>query len=525
MHGDENRAGRLRAPIALTSRRDPRTLVVGRPTDAQSLDPARVSDNESAEVCEQIYEPLLTYDPHTRRIEPGLAQTWQMSSDGRVWTFHLRPGVRFHDDTPLDADAVVFSLERVRDAHHPFHIADRSGLSFVYMENVFRDMRRVEKIDPLTVRITIDRLYAPFEANLAMFPVAIVSPNQVKKWGVDYYKHPSGTGPFRFVKWEAGRIVLERNPDYWGKPPEIDRLVFRAVADARQRLIELESAALDVAYSIPPDQLQFVELLPDLVVLQEPSLAVAYLAMNTTHPPFDDVRVRRAVNHAVNRDPIVKLAYQGLAAAASGPLPPEQWGYHEATTTYVYDPDRARALLAEAAADRRFDPSRVLRLYAPSTPRPYLPEPDLIARVLQANLAAVGIKTELVIQDKEKHNEATERGDHDLCLFGWVSDNGDPDNFLYTLLDEDNARPGMAQNLAFYRDDDLHQILLSAQRITERGRRVELYRRAQERIALQAPWVPLAHPRTAVAARVSVDGIDINPTSGIDFKGVRRRAP
>jgi peptide/nickel transport system substrate-binding protein len=524
VHGDDNRSGRPRVPLAVTSRRDPGTLVVGRPTDAQSLDPARVSDNESAEVCEQIYESLLTYNGNTKRIEPGLAEKWEMSTDGRVWTFHLRKGVRFHDGSALDAAAVVFSLDRVRDSRHPFHIADRSGLSFVYWENVFRDMRRVEAIDPLTVRITIDRLNAPFEANMAMFPVAIVSPGEVAKWGVDYYRHPSGTGPFKFVRWDHGRIVLARNDQYWGKHPEIERLVFRAVPDARQRLIELESAALDVAYSIPPDQLQFVELLPDLLVKQVPSLSVAYLAMNTTHPPFDDVRVRRAVNHAVNRDPIVMLAYQGLASPATGPLPPEQWGYHESQTTYPYDPERARALLAQAAADRRFDPARVLRLYAPSTPRPYLPEPQVIARVLQANLAAVGIKTELVIQDKERHQVSTENGEHDMCLFGWVSDNGDPDNFLYTLLDQDNARPGLAENLAFFRDDELHRLLLSAQRVTARGRREELYRRAQERIALEAPWVPLAHSRTAVAARVNVEGLTINPTSGVEFKGVRRLA-
>ncbi len=520
--GDEHRTGRLRAPVLAASRRDPGTLVVGRPRDAQSLDPARVSDNESVEVCEQIYDTLLTYNTTTRRIQAGLAESWRMSSDGTQWTFRLRDGVRFHDGTPLDADAVVFSLERQRDPGHPFHIPDRTSLDFVYWQTSYRNVRKVEAIDRLTVRVTIDALYAPFEANMAMFPVAIVSPKAVARSGADYYRHPVGTGPFRFVSWQSGRIVLERNPDYWGAPPAIDRLVFRAMPDARQRLIELESAALDVAYSIPPDKLQFVELLPDLVVHQQSALAVAYLAMNTAHPPFDDVRVRRAVNHAVNRDPIVKLAYQGLASPATGPLPPEQWGYHRAEITYPYDPERARELLAEATAAGRFDPLRVYRLYAPASPRPYLPEPEVIARVLKANLAAVGVKTELVVQNKEKHDVSVERGDHDLCLYGWVGDNGDPDNFLYTLFDESNTRPGLAQNLAFFRDAELHQLLVGAQRIVARSRREELYRRAQERIAAQAPWVPLAHSRVAVAARVNVDGITINPTNGVEFKRVRR---
>jgi peptide/nickel transport system substrate-binding protein len=523
--GDDRGVGHLRAPPAAASRRDPGTLVVGRPADALSLDPARVGDSESVEVCEQIYETLLRYDPATRQIRPGLAESWQMSSDGRVWTFRLRRGVRFHDGTPLDAAAVVFSLERQRDPAHRHHGPDRTRLRFAYWQNLYRNVRRVEAIDPRTVRITIDRLYAPFEANMAMFPVSIVSPAAVARWGPDYYRHPVGTGPFRFARWKEGHIVLERNPDYWGSPPAIDRLVFRVIPDARQRLIELESAAIDVAYSLLPDELQFVELHPDLTVYREPSSAVSYMAMNTTHPPFDDVRVRRAVNHAVNKDSIVKLAYQGLATPAAGPLPPQQWGYHGNVATYDYDPARARALLAEASAAGRFDPDRVHRLYTLSTPRSYLPDPEFIARVIQANLAAVGIKTELVIQRMRKHLISTQRGEHDLCLLGWIGDTGDPDNFLYTLFDQDSTTLGVARNLSFYRDAELHELLLAGQRTTVRARREEIYRAAQVRIASEAPWVPLAHSKVAVAARVDVGGIIVNPTTVVEFKGVRRLGP
>ncbi len=520
--GEEHEAGRLRAPAAAASRRDPSTLVVGRPVDAISLDPARVADSESVEVCEQIYETLLSYDSRSGQMRPGLAESWQMSRDGRQWTFHLRQGVQFHDGTPLDAAAVVFSLERQRDPNHRFHGFDRTGLRFFSWQNLYRNVRRVEALDPRTVRITIDRLYAPFEANMAMFPVGIVSPTAVARWGPDYYRHPSGTGPFRFVGWEPGTIALERNPDYWGTRPGIERLVFRTIPDAHQRLTELESAAIDVAYTLRPDELQFVELHPDLTVYKQSASAVAYLAMNTARAPWGDVRVRRAVNHAVNKESIVKLAYQGLASPASGPLPPEQWGHARTETTYAYDPARARELLAEAAADGHFDLARVYRIYAPAAPRPYLPDPEFIARVLQSNLAAVGIKTEILVQRMSKHLDSVQRGDHDFCLFGWIADTGDPDNLLYTLFDQDSATPGVARNLAFYRDPELHQLLLAAQETTERARRVELYRQAQERIALEAPWVPLAHARVAVAARVDVGGIVLNPTTIVEFRGVKR---
>jgi peptide/nickel transport system substrate-binding protein len=518
----EQQVGSLQAPASATSRRDPATVIVGRPADALSLDPGRVGDNESVEVVEQIFETLLTYDAAAREVRPGLASSWKVSDDGRVWTFALRQGIRFHDGTALDAAAVVFSLERQRDPAHRFHERDRTGFRFTYWQNLYRNVQKVEAVDARTVRVTIDRRHTPFAANMAMFPVSIVSPTAVARWGPDFYRHPVGTGPFRFVKWESGLILLERNPDYWGTPPAIGRLVFRAIADARQRLTELESAAIDVAYSLLPDELQFVELHPDLTVYQEPAAAVAFLAMNTSHPPFDDLRVRQAVNHAVNKDSIVKLAYQKLATAATGPLPPSQWGHHKPRATYPYDLERARALLAEAARDGRFDPERTYRFYSLATPRAYMPDPEFIARVIQANLAEVGLKTDLVVQRMRKHMKSVQNGEHDLCLFGWIGDSGDPDDFLTTLFDQQNNPSGLARNLAFYRDRELDDLLRAGQAAGSRRERLDIYRAAQERIADQAPWVPLAHSHVAIAARMDVGGIVIKPTAVVEFKGVRR---
>ena len=308
-----------------TSDRDPGAIVVGRPADALSLDPARVTDNESAEVCEQIYDALLRYRPGTNIIESGLARTYEVSRDGREWTFHLREGVRFHDGTPLNADAVVFSFKRQLDDKHPYHIADSTGLSFAWA-NTYRNVIDIVALDPHTVRITIERRYAPFMANLAMFSVAIVSPTAVKRWKGEYYRHPVGTGPFRFVDWESGRIVVERNEDYWDSPAQTERLIFVSMPDARQRLVALESGAIDVAYSILPDEQQFVALHPGINLYRAPANNVAYVAIHTQKPPFNDIRVRRALNHAINKEPIVKLAYQGMAMQARGPLPPTQWG-------------------------------------------------------------------------------------------------------------------------------------------------------------------------------------------------------
>lgn len=504
------------------SYRDPGTLIVGRVADAISLDPGRITDNESVEVVELVYDKLIQYGPGSNEIQPGLASSWQVSDDGRVWTFQLRRGVKFHDGAPLNADAVVFSWERQRDLRHPAHRDDATGAPFVYWDNTYRNIRTVEAVDSHTVRVTIERPYAPFEADLAMFPVAIVSPRAVLTYGADYYRHPVGTGPFRFVSWADGRIVLERNPHYWGGAPHVERLVFKAMPDARQRLVALESGAIDIAYSISPEELQFVALHPQLRLYQAPANNVSYLALNTARPPFDDVRVRRAANLAINKEPIVKLAYQGMAIVAHGALPPTQWAHHAPTARYGYDPVKARSLLAEAQREGRFDPARVHDFYVSLTPRPYLPDPELVARVLQANLAEVGLRTRLIVQPFADHLTSVQQGDHDLCLLGWVGDNGDPDNYLYVLFGSDNTMPGTARNVAFFRDAVIQDLLVAGQTTQQRDQRAAIYRQVQERLGLEAPWVPLAHSQVAIAARSDVQGIMLGPSTHVAFRHVRR---
>jgi peptide/nickel transport system substrate-binding protein len=507
--GDDHRIGN----------RDPDTLVIGRAADAITLDPALPTDNESAEVIFQVYDTLVEWEPGTATVAPGLATSWSVDKEtGTVWTFELAHGVTFHDGTPFDADAVVFSFERQRDPSHPFHRKD-----FQYWPNSFRNIHRVEKVDDDTVQITIERPYAPFLANMAMFPVSIVSPTAVAKWGERYGEHPVGTGPFVFERWDKGeRIVLARNPRYWRRDtPSLTRMVFEVIEDPRQRLVALESGAIDLAISILPEELQFVELHPGLVLHETAANNVAYLAMNMDRPGLGAVEVRRAIAHAINKDPIVQLAFQGMAIPADGPLPPTQWGYHKPRATYGYDPAAARKLLAEAAARGVWDPATVLKLYVPSTPRPYLPSPERVGRAIQANLTEVGLHVELVFQPFNRHLETTRNGEHDLCLLGWVGDNGDPDNFLQQL-DRDNTQVGSAINVAFYRNSLVHQLLSQAQETDDRLERERLYARVQEEVADDAPWVPLAHSQVALAARDDVTGLILNPTGQVIYRKVRR---
>jgi peptide/nickel transport system substrate-binding protein len=492
------------------------TLIVGSASDAIKLDPARVTDNESVSICEQIYEHLVRYAPTSTEVEPSLARSWEVSPDGTVWTFHLREGVKFQDGTPLDADAVVFSFERQRDPFHPNHESD-----FQYWDGQYRNIEKIRALDPLTVEIKIERSYAPFLTTLAMFPVSIVSPAAVRRWGAEYDKHPVGTGPFRFATWIPGdRIVLERNDAYWGEKPQLKRIVFRSIPDARQRLVALEGGAIDVAFALQPSELQYVQLHPDLHLHRVAGQNVAYVAMNTRKPPFDNVAVRRAINHAINKEPIVKLIYQGLGVPARGPVPPSIWSYRADLADYEYDPARARAMLQAEAAAGRLDLSRKYTFYVPRTPRPYLPEPETVARFIQRNLQEVGFQTNLVIQDFYPHLEDVQNGRHEMCLFGWAGDNGDPDNFLYVLFDRDTATLGTANNVAFFDNAELHGILIYAQETSDREDRTRFYEKAQEIVHREAPWVPLAHSEMAVATRDGVNGFAIHPSSLVYYRTV-----
>jgi peptide/nickel transport system substrate-binding protein len=241
--------GEERLMVSRGSYREASTLIVGRAADAYSLDPAVPSDIDSVEVIAQIYDRLLSYQPGSGELSPGLATRWEVSEDGRAWIFSLRRDVRFHDGSRLDADAVVFSLERQRDPAHPYHPGDSS------YRHHFRSIQSVDKVDDFTVRVTIERQYSPFLATMAIFAAAIVSPHAVARWGDRYADHPVGTGPFRLVSWSRGnRIVLERNDDYWGPRPAFRRLVFEVIPDPRQRLVALESGSIDMAHAIAPEE-------------------------------------------------------------------------------------------------------------------------------------------------------------------------------------------------------------------------------------------------------------------------------
>ncbi|MBW2732418.1 MAG: ABC transporter substrate-binding protein [Deltaproteobacteria bacterium] len=490
-----------------------RALVIAQPRAVESLDPPRNTTAEGAQVVSLLYEPLIRIDGASGRVMPGLAARWSVAPDGRTWTFHLRRGVRFHDGSPFDAKAVVYTIDRLRNSRHPHY-----HQGYAAWQNIVRNITAIEETGRFTLRLVTKRPFAPFLRNLAIFPLGIVKAQPLDRAiSKTVALTPVGTGPYRISSHQRDEVILTRNPHYWGPKANVERLVFRAIKERRQRMLGLQSGTLDVAFGLAPADRPIVQLHPELRLQRGRGDNVAYLAMNTRRAPFDDVRVRRAINHAVDKGLIVKLGFQGLATVAHGALPPSVWAYTSKIKRYSYDPARARRLLGSVG----YDPERPLRLYVMSTPRPYFPSPVLVARIIARNLARVGIPITLVVKSHAEHLAAVGRGEHDLCLLGWVGDNGDPDNFLYMLLDRDNARIGSAQNVAFFDHSKVHELLIAARQELNRAQRKELYLRAQQLIAEEAPWVPLAHSEYDVGVRHDIRGLSLSANGIIDFARAR----
>jgi peptide/nickel transport system substrate-binding protein len=495
------------------------TLIHGSAGDAYRLDPADVTDGISVSMTDNIFEGLVRYKPGTSEVEPALAESWEISPDGLSFTFHLRKGVKFHDGTDFNADAVVYSLKRQFDPDHPFF---KNG-EWAYWQWMFTDVKDVVKVDDYTVKIILSQPNATIMTSLAMFTASIVSPAACEKYGADFFKNPVGTGPFKFVEWvKDDHLTLEVNLDYWGGRAYVDKLIFRVIPDPSVRLIELEKGSIDSMEYPTADDLERIKNNPNLYILEAPGLNVGYLAMNMGEDtpgfekPFGDVRVRKAIAHAINKPEIVEYLYQGTALLAKNPIPPIMWGYNDAIEDYEYNPEKAIELLKEAGYPNGFETT----FWVMPVSRPYMFDPPKIAEAIQADLEAVGIKANIYSVEWGTYLQETEAGKHPMCMLGWTGDNGDPDNFIYVLLDKDAAIVGSAGNVAFYRNDELHDILIKAQRTYDMAERTALYEKAQEIIHADVPWVPIAHAKVFMVFKKNVRGFVMYPTERKFFNTV-----
>ena len=489
-------------------------LVFGRSGDSVSLDPARETDGESFYATHQVFDTLVEFKTGTTEVVPALATSWDVSDDNLTYTFHLRKGVKFHDGTPMNADAVVFSLDRQLSEDHPYYDYG----PWKYWTNYMGMSDIVESItakDELTVVFKLQKPEAPFIANLAMDFAGIVSPTAYKADPEGFASNPVGTGPFKFVSWtKDSDIVLDRNEDYW-EPVYLDRLILKVIPDATARWLALQKGEVDIIDFPAADDLPAMKADPDIQLIQQAGLNVGYLALNCEKEPYDDVRVRQAMNYAINRDEIITAVYGSAGQAAKNPIPPIMWSYNDDIKPYPYDPKKAKALLAEAGYPNGFK----TELWAMPVARPYNPDARKIAEIMDAQLSKVGIETEIISYEWGTYLDKTDTGEHQAAMLGWTGDNGDPDNFLWVLLSAPAAVPP-AGNIAFWKNDEFTALIKEAKETADTPRRTELYLEAQEVFHEEAPWVTIAHSVVTLSASNAVQNFKISPTGTRVFKSV-----
>jgi ABC-type transport system substrate-binding protein len=494
-----------------TTEKDADKVVVSWGKGVTTLDPACADGFESAEVVFQIYEPLITYDTEKNEIKPLLAESWD-KGNGLVWEFKLKKGVKFHDGTPFDSKAVVFSFKRqMEGSKNPK--AKKSGCGYTYWNAYFDVIKSVKAVDKYTVRFVLFKKHAPFIKTLEIFAVSIV-PEFDYINEPDYLdKHPNGTGPFKFKKRSEKTIVLEKNENYHdkSKTPGFKKLIFQTTMDSRQRLLALEGGDVDLAYYLDPNLFLTIQLHPFLKLQKIESTNIVYLALNTSKYPFSRKQNRLAVNYALDRDKIVKLVYQGLGDVAQSCIPgnlkinklpildpkKDKW--------YPHNPDKALELFYEGGMYLEKD-KRPIDLYVFRSPRTVNPNPILMANLIKNDLEKLGIKVKIHALPYKEYKRAVNENKHDLAIHGWISELTDPDNIMYGLLHGSS----LGKNYSKFSNREYNRSVSLCRSIIDPAKRIKEYKKALAIFKREAPWVPIAYSITVKTLSRRISGLKHN---------------
>ena len=470
------------------------TLVVAVPTEPPSLDPTVQTCSPSLMVSMHINETLF-YQTVEGEIVPALAVDYSVCPDGLVWTIYLREGVKFHDGTPFNAQAVKYNIDRflTKPARFRFLLAK---------------IAEVNVVDDYTIELRTYEPFAPLRAHLAVGVTAILSPAAIEKYGDAIGHNPvGGTGPFRFVEWARGdRIVLAANEDYWGGRPYVDELIFEFVVEDAARLAMLAAGEAHVVFRVPAADVPWLEADPTINVSHVPGVRTMYIAFNYQREPFTDVRVRHALNYAVNKEEIVEYVLGGAGRVSDAPMVPEVFGYAR-QTPFEFNPERARELLAEAGFPDGFS----FTLHHP-TGR-YVMD-AAIAEAVQAQLREVGVEAELVTKEWATYlgflRTPLDESTMESFMLGWGSITLDADFSLFSLFHSGEWTP-VGRNRFFYKNEEVDRLLEAARTIIDPTARLEMYERAIELIWQDAPWIFLHSESQINAERANVRGVIHHP--------------
>lgn len=450
-----------------------------------TLDPALATDADSAQIIPYIYEGLVKLAPGQWQPQPCLAESWLISKDGKVWTFHIKAGVVFHDGTPLTADAVKQNYDRVT-------ALEANGS--LYASFVFNAVKTVTARDDHTLVIELEHPFSPLLASLAMpFAAPVASPAALDKFGQDFWRQPSGTGPYILKSIKGDSLTLEANANYHNGPPAQSRLVVKKVADARERAQLLLSGKADIIYDPAPEDWQHLRD-GGFNLTQQPGKDVSYMGFYTNKKPFNSIRLRKAVSLALDRQSIVNYSLQGAGVPAVSLVPPGMPGYLK-NNTKLYDPALAQKTLTQAGYPGGFK----MKLITYRDSRPYCWNGgEMLAAGIASMLSDINIEVTVESRTWEEHKAAIKAQEGDAFLFGWTSDSADPDNFYSPILSS------FGPNATGYDNGLLDLMLLTARESTEKENREKLYAAAQDIISSDMPVIPINHSLNTVAHRPDV---------------------
>ncbi len=473
---------------------DKTELIIANGADAPTLDPHGKNDNVSSQINGQIYSRLIYFD-EDMEIQPDIATEWEQVDDLN-WEFTIREGVKFHNGDELMPEDVKFSLDR--------------HMSSPEVSHTLEAIDEVTVLDNNRVQITTKRPFAALEAHLGHSSVAMLNERSVTEIGEDFGQKPVGSGPFKFKDWIVGdSITLEKFDDYYGESPKVETMVFRNIQEGTNRTIALETGEVDLVIDIDPTDKGRVMDNDDLEYLEGPGFGVDYIGFNVAKEPFDDIRVRKAINYAINVEEIVDVVMEGTAKVAQAPLQEDAFGANTELEAYEYNPEKAKELLAEAGYPNGFETTIVtndsgLRIS--------------IAEMVQAHLKDVGIDLNVDIMEWGKYLEVTGGGHHEMFILGWTNSTGDAENGLASRYLTENH--GDAGNRMFYSNEKVDELIKSAGGEKDQEKRSDLYKEAQVLIMEDAPDVLIMNKLYTFGMQKYVKGFRPHPSGANDYSGI-----
>jgi peptide/nickel transport system substrate-binding protein len=473
------------------------TLKLGVREDALTIDPIASSDNASIWAELQIYDQLVRPSKDGSKLEPGVAESWTVSPDGKEYSFKLRSDAKFSDGTPVTAADVEFSLKRAA--------GEKSEWG-----RFFRPITTYQVVDDHTIVMKLEKPFTPIINNLAMFSASILPAKLVEAQGDAFFEKPVGSGPFVLVNWARGqKMELTKNPNYWEKgKPQIDGATLEIVPEDNSRVLKLKAGELDAIIDIPFNQAATLKTDASVKVGLAQVFRIDMVQINTTKKPFDDVRVRQAMNYAVDKEALVKGVFHGDAVAATTSIP--AMAYHnDELKPYPVDLDKAKALLMEAGLKNGFKTSMLVR-GGDVTSRQ-------VGSAIQASLRQIGIEVELQTIEGSSQFSTTKAGNYELSLSYATSDTIDPDQLVgFTMVNPERANAFHTQ----WKDDRVNELYALERQTNEGAERGKMFKEIESRVHDGAPFIFLFMPKSAYAMRANVEGFEVLPTANYSLKDV-----